>query len=113
MRDLVRAFDEGTAAFEPYTKDGKPAGEIALLRQRNTENQTLFVGLYRCPHAFEGVEEYEYNDSMYILDGAVDVQASDGSEYHLEPGDMATFAKGQRVTFQQSAGFKKFFVMSE
>ena len=114
MRDLARVFDEDSADFKPYAlHDGTPAGEVALIRQRNTDNKTLFVGMYRCPHTIESTETYEYNDSLYVLAGEVWLTTADGVEHHLKPGDMATVAKGQTATFRQSAGFKKFFVMSE
>jgi uncharacterized cupin superfamily protein len=113
MKDIARVFDEEAAEYVPYAlKDGTPAGEIALLRKRDHENKTLFVGFYRCDHVVEGVEEYEVNDSMYILAGEVHVTAADGTEFHLKPGDAATFRCGERVTYRQEAGFKKFFVQS-
>jgi hypothetical protein len=41
------------------------------------------------------------------------VWTSEGEELHLVPGSFAAFRKGQTVRFEQSAGFKKFFVMSQ
>jgi uncharacterized cupin superfamily protein len=116
MRDAARLVDEANASFTPYTlSDGTPAGEIALLRQRNTENQTLFVGIYRCPQPIEGANEpYHHNDSFFVLSGELAVTLEDGSEHVFRAGDMGTVAKGQTaVGFRQSADFKKFFVMSE
>ena len=113
MRDLARVVAEDEAAYVPYELDGKPAGEVQLIRQRDTENRPLFVGFYRCAYEFEGTQVYDTNDSMFILEGEAHVRTSDGAELHLKPGDMATFRKGQTCTFRQTAGFKKFFVMSD
>jgi uncharacterized cupin superfamily protein len=77
------------------------------------ERPTMFVGFYRCPHAIEGVQPYEHDEAIYVFEGEVDMAFDDGPELHLGPGDMATFRKGAQATFRQSAGFKKFFVMSE
>jgi uncharacterized cupin superfamily protein len=116
MRDLARvAIEEDERAYEPYAlADGTPAGEVKLIRTRDDEGRALLVGLYRCEHAVAGEQDYaDTNDAMWILEGEARVWTSDGEELHLVPGSFAAFRKGQSVRFEQSAGFKKFFVMSQ
>jgi uncharacterized cupin superfamily protein len=116
MRELARiAIEEDDGAYEPYAlADGTPAGEVKLIRKRDDEGRTLFVGLYRCAYAVAGEQDYsDTNDAMWILAGEARVWTSDGDELHLAPGSFAAFRKGQTVRFEQSAGFKKFFVMSQ
>ena len=113
MKEPIRISSQGELTFAPYAlRDGTPAGEVALLRKRNTDNDTLFVGIYRCEHPVEGTEFYENNDSMLVLEGEVWLTTSDGVEHHFGAGDLVSVAKGETATYRQSAGFKKFFVAS-
>jgi uncharacterized cupin superfamily protein len=115
MRDLARvAFEEDEGTYEPYAlADGTPAGEVKLIRKRDDDGRALLVGFYRCEYAVAGEQDYnETNDAMWILEGEAHVWLSDGAEVHLVPGSFAAFRRGQTVRFEQSAGFKKFFVMT-
>jgi uncharacterized cupin superfamily protein len=113
MKEPIRIAAEAELSWEPYAlTDGTPAGEVALLRKRNTENQTLFVGMYQCPYEVRGTQTYETNDSMFVLEGEVWITNSDGVERHFGPGSLVSIAKGETATFRQGAGFKKFFVES-
>ena len=113
MKEPIRIASEDELSWEPYVlSDGTPAGEIALLRKRNTENQTLFVGMYHCAHELQGTHVYETEDSMLVLEGEVWITMSDGVERHFGPGSLVSAAKGETATFRQSPGFKKFFVES-
>ena len=116
MRDGVRQVSEAAAAWSPYDlEDGTPAGEIALLRQRNTDNEDLFVGLYHCAEELEGKDlDYPHNESFIVLHGEASITLSDGVEHVFKTGDLVTIAKGETaVAFRQSPGFKKFFVLSD
>jgi uncharacterized cupin superfamily protein len=116
MRDGVRQVSEEGATFRPYAlDDGTPAGEISLLRQRNTDNEDLFVGLYHCPGALEGTDlPYPHNESFIVLAGEASITLSDGVERRFKVGDLVTIAKGETAAqFWQSPGFKKFFVLSD
>lgn len=116
MRDPARQVGEDEATFGPYAlHDGTPAGEIALLRQRNTDNKDLFVGLYHCEEPIEGIDlPYPHNESFYVLNGEASVTLSDGIERTFRPGDLVTIAKGETAsTWRQGPGFKKFFVLSD
>jgi len=116
MRDPGRVLNDAAATFTPYTlPDGRQAGEIALIRQRNTDNEPLFVGLYRCAEAVDGTElPYEHNESFIVLEGEASITLSDGVERQMRPGDMVTIAKGEVASvFWQSASFRKFFVLSD
>lgn len=116
MRDPARQVPQEEATFAPYAlHDGTPAGKIALLRQRNTDNEDLFVGLYHCDEPLEGTElPYPHNESFLVLEGEASVTLSDGVERTFKPGDMVTIAKGETAsTWRQGPGFKKFFVLSD
>lgn len=116
MKEAVRQVSQEEAKWAPYAlEDGTPAGELALLRQRNTENEDLFVGLYQCPHELVGTDlPYPHNESFLVLDGEASITLEDGEERVFRTGDLVTIAKGQTaVQFRQSPGFKKFFVLSD
>ena len=116
MKDSARQVSQEAATFTPYAlHDGTPAGEIALLRQRNTDNEDLFVGLYHCPEPLEGTDlPYPHNESFLVLSGEASVTLSDGEQRTFKPGDLVTIAKGETASeFRQSPGFKKFFVLSD
>lgn len=114
MKEPIRIASEDELSWEPYAlSDGTPAGEVGLLRRRNTENQPLFVGMYHCPYELQGTQFYETNDSMLVLEGEVWITTSDGVERHFGPGSLVSIAKGETATFRQSPGFKKFFVESQ
>jgi uncharacterized cupin superfamily protein len=116
MRESIRQVSEAAAKWAPYAlHDGRPAGQIALLRQRNTDNEDLFVGLYHCEDPVEGKDlPYPHNESFMVLEGEASVTLSDGIERTFKAGDLVTIAKGEHAsTFSQSPGFKKFFVLSD
>ena len=114
MKEPIRISSQDDLTWSPYKlADGTPAGEVALLRKRNTDNEDLFVGMYRCEHELTGTEVYARNDSMFILEGEVWITTSDGVERYFGAGDLVCVAKGETTAFRQSAGFKKFFVQSE
>jgi len=116
MKQGARQLSEEAATFTPYTlHDGTPAGEIALLRQRSTEDKALFVGLYQCAETLEGTDlPYPHNESFFVLAGEVSIRLTDGIERTFRAGDLVTIAKGETgMEFRQSPGFKKFFVLSD
>lgn len=116
MRDGVRQLSEAAATWLPYAlEDGTPAGEIALLRQRNTDDEDLLVGLYHCAEELQGTGlPYPHNESFIVLDGEASITLSDGVDHVFTTGDLVTIAKGETaVAFRQSPGFKKFFVLSD
>jgi uncharacterized cupin superfamily protein len=114
MKEPIRILSQEQLKWEPYTLgDGTPAGQVGLLRRRDTKNEPLYVGIYHCDHEVVGTETYERNDSMFVLEGEVWITASDGVERHFGVGDLVSVAKGETASFRQSAGFKKFFVASE
>lgn len=112
MKELVRIATEADLPWEPYEVDGEPAGEVQLLRRRDTENNPLIVGVYRIPFEMTGEYVYDHDDALLVLEGAVDLTMSDGTELRLVAGQMAAFRKGQTVKYRYGAGFKKFFVQS-
>src|SRR5690349_21245035 len=116
MRDGVRQVSEAAAKWTAYAlEDGTPAGEIALIRQRNTDNEDLFVGLYHCADELAGENlPYPHNESFIVLDGEASITLADGVERVFKSGDPVTIAKGETaVSFRQSPGFRKFFVLSD
>ena len=58
---------------------------------------TMFMVQYE-PDGFAGVHDHPFEETYFILDGAVDADL-DGAFYHLEPGDLAFAGVGSTHAF--------------
>lgn len=108
------AFDASSAdaeAYEPFLVDGTAVGEVHWIRKEGSEGRTLFVGLWRhTPSTFP--YNFGEDETIYALEGALEVAIDGGETVTLRAGDIYSFAKGTTSTWTVVEPFKKLFVIS-
>jgi uncharacterized cupin superfamily protein len=105
MTDIINLQSAGFAAAP--MPGGATAGEIAwALPDR--------AGLWRADESnMAKVAPYHFHtdEVVYIVEGAVDIEIIDGSSYHLEAGDLASFPAGKDSTWTFTFPFAKVSVL--
>ena len=101
----------GTTAYEPFLVEGRPFGEVHWLRNGGSGNGLLLTGLWKHP---PGMFDYTFpaDETLHVLEGRVRIRLSGDNEVELQPGDLASFAKGTPSTWTILEPLKKFFVIS-
>ncbi len=56
--------------------------------------------------------EYDANETCYILDGRVTVTPEGGEPVEIEAGDLVTFPKGMRCTWEIHEPIRKHYTFS-
>ncbi|SIN77831.1 hypothetical protein SAMN05443662_0581 [Sulfurivirga caldicuralii] len=56
--------------------------------------------------------EYDTDETCYILDGRVTVTPEDGEPVEIEAGDLVTFPKGMRCTWEIHEPIRKHYTFS-
>lgn len=96
------------AGEETFQTDDEVGGSVHVLR----DDDDVQAGVWVAPDApGEGTPfEFPHHETVYVLEGEVDIEIEDGPTLHLGPGDMASFRKGVRSTWRPQPGFKEFWV---
>jgi uncharacterized cupin superfamily protein len=97
--------------YEPFMVGDEHVGDVHWLRTESGGEGQLYAGLWTCqprtiPYVFPG------DETFHVLEGEVHIEVEGGESVALEPGDIASFSKGQVATWTISKPFKKFFVVS-
>jgi uncharacterized cupin superfamily protein len=100
--------------WEPFeVGDGRVIGEVHFLR--SDEDGSYYAGLWRMEDS-SLPEPFDYlmamNETIHVLEGAVQIQVVDGPALELEAGSIASFDAGTntRWTLRQLP-FREFFVL--
>jgi len=100
--------------WEPMELGGEIVGEVHSLRSDDGE-RPYEVGLWRvlgdlpAPFAYD----FEQNETIHVLEGAVVIDVEGGPTLELEQGDIASFAAGSRAVWRISqTPFRELFVLS-
>ena len=104
----------GADGWEPMELSGEIVGEVHSLRSDNGE-RPYEVGLWRVlgdlPAPF--TYDFEQNETIHVLEGAVVIDVEGGPTLELEQGDIASFAAGSRAVWRISqTPFRELFVLS-
>lgn len=96
------------AGEETFQADDEVGGSVHVLR----DDDDVQAGVWVAPDARgEGTSfEFPHHETVYVLEGEVDIEIEDGPTLHLAAGDMASFRKGVRSTWRPQPGFKEFWV---
>jgi len=105
VSDGVFVTKAGDEAFEA---DEEVGGSVHVLR----DDADVQAGVWAAPEApAEGTAfEFPHHETVYVLDGEVEIEIEGGPTLNLGPGDMASFRKGVRSTWRPQPGFKEFWV---
>ncbi|WP_326594842.1 cupin domain-containing protein [Streptomyces sp. NBC_01803] len=111
---LASAFEHSTAdadAYEPFVVDGTAVGEVHWIRKEGSGGRTLLVGLWRhTPSIFPYF--FGEDETIYALEGVLEVAIEGGETVTLRPGDIYSFAQNTKSTWTVVEPFKKLFVIS-
>jgi uncharacterized cupin superfamily protein len=101
--------------WEPFeVGDGRIIGEVHFLRSE--DDGSFYAGLWRLP-AGGMPEPFDYemamNETIHVLEGAVELAIEGGPTLHLKAGDLASFRAGtnSRWTLRE-VPFRELFVLS-
>jgi hypothetical protein len=102
--------------FEPFpfpeadVIDGTPNGGVHWLRQ--DASGTPVTGIFRSDSAVVSYA-WDQDETIHVLEGTVEIVFDDGERLPLRPGDVASFAHGQRAVWHITGPFKELFVLSD
>jgi uncharacterized cupin superfamily protein len=101
--------------WEPFELgDGRVIGEVHFVRAE--EDGSFYAGLWRMPGG--GLPEpFDYeiamDETIHVLEGAVQIQVVDGPAVDLAAGDIASFRAGTSTRWTlRAVPFKELFVLS-
>jgi uncharacterized cupin superfamily protein len=101
--------------WEPFdVGDGRIIGEVHFLRSE--DDGSFYAGLWRMP-AGDLPEPFDYemamNETIHVLEGAVELAIEGGPTLQLKAGDLASFRAGtnSRWTLRE-VPFRELFVLS-
>ncbi|AQA05520.1 hypothetical protein BVC93_27630 [Mycobacterium sp. MS1601] len=96
-------------SYEPFIVDDEAVGEVHWIRRSDIGGNGLTVGLWRA-EPMEFAYPFTEDETIHVLEGRVEITLTAGSTIVLEPGDIASFAKGTDSTWKIVTAFKKLFV---
>lgn len=93
-------------SYEPFE-----AGTVNWLRQ----DDQIQAGFWACtpeqqPNIYEA--EFKQNETIYILEGNLEVEIVGGTTHRLGPGDSASFLKGTTGRWKVITPLREFFIYS-
>lgn len=115
MEKVTEGVWVSNASTDEWEADPEVGGETHLMR-RNAEGEPYYeAGLWRVlpgnvpePAPFT----FEEDESVYVLEGSVEIEIVGAAKIKLGPGDIASFAKGTTTTWRVEPPFKEFFVLT-
>ena len=100
--------------WEPMELAGEVVGEVHTLRS-DEGGRPYEAGLWRVLGALPApfAYDFEQNETIHVLEGAVVIEVEGGTTLELEPGDIVSFAAGSQAVWRISrTPFKELFVLS-
>jgi uncharacterized cupin superfamily protein len=97
--------------FEVAVTEGDPSTQVHWLRDKSGGEGVLFAGLFR---AEPGRFDYEFSgdETFHMLEGEIAIALESDDPVTLRAGDIASFPKGAKSTWEVRSPMKKFFVIS-
>lgn len=98
--------------WEPFLVGDTPVGEVHYIRDGASDpDGTLLVALWRStPQTFEYT--FEDDETLFLIEGSVEVAYPDGVVVRIVPGDVVSFTKGATTTWTILEDSKKLFVVT-
>jgi uncharacterized cupin superfamily protein len=116
MKSLLSSAAADDSAWQPFTwidyepLEGDP--DIHILPLQEHENGVMLAGLATAQKSkFDLL--MPFNETLYVIEGAIRTELEDGTVMELRPGDSGTFAKGSRVIWTIEETLKEFFVLTD
>ncbi len=101
------ALDE----FAPYPEDVVLSGKSKHQRWQFTHDE-LFVGAYQAAPAKLALEDYPYDEFMYLLSGKISITDENGNLEEFYPGQALVLKKGFKGTFEMHGDVRKIAIVN-
>jgi uncharacterized cupin superfamily protein len=95
----------------PEVSEGRPDAQVHWLRKEGSDGTTLMTGVFTAKPSRFGYL-FEADETIHILAGRVRIQIDSGEVVELQPGDIASFPKGEHATWEILEPLREFFVLS-
>ncbi len=114
--NLVRLDPEklaglGLEEFAPYPDDIVLSGQSKHQRWPFSHGE-LFVGAYQAEPAKLTLEDYPYDEFMYLLSGKLSITDEDGNLEEFYPGQALVLKKGFNGTFEMHGNVRKIAIVN-
>ena len=94
---------------EEQILSGNPEANGSVLWQ--SEDKRLLNGVWECaPGSFTW--EYTWNETIYLLEGHIQITNSDGSKTAVSPGDLIFVPSGTKTTWEITEHVRKVYHIS-
>ena len=97
--------------FAPYPEETVLSGTSEHERWQFVHDE-LFVGAYQAKAAKLTLEDYPYDEFMYLLSGKIEIIDQDGSQEVFFPGQALVLKKGFTGTFEMIGNVRKIAIVS-
>jgi uncharacterized protein len=95
----------------PDVIEGHPDAQVHWLREEGSDGATLMAGVFTAqPSRFRYA--FEIDETIHVLAGRVRIELDSSEVVELRPGDIASFPKGERATWEILEPLREFFVLS-
>ena len=113
---LVRLDPDKLAGLDleemaPYPDDIVLTGKSEHQRWPFTHDE-LFVGAYQASPAKLVLEDYPYDEFMYLLSGKILITDEQGTLEEFHPGQALVIKKGFRGTFEMQGNVRKIAIVN-
>ena len=101
---------DDTIGWEPFFVGDRQIGEINLIRETlSNSDASLTVALWRSePQTFPYF--FETDETLFLIEGRLDIGYPDGTTVTLHAGDSISFAKGHDTIWTVHTPSKKLFI---
>ncbi len=97
--------------YAPYPDDMVLSGKSQHEKYPFHHNE-LFVGAYQAEPATLLLEDYPYDEFMYVLSGKIIISDNNGSSEEFSPGQALVLKKGFSGTFEMQGPLRKIAIMN-
>lgn len=98
-------------SFAPYPSETILSGTSEHERWQFDHGE-LFVGAYQAKPAKLTLEDYPYDEFMYLLSGRIDITNKDGNLQSFLPGQALVLKKGFTGTFEMIGNVRKIAIVA-
>jgi uncharacterized cupin superfamily protein len=99
--------------YEPFlAADGTQIGEVAWLRQADSQSKRPLAGMWRC-EASKFPYPFGLHETFVMTKGVLRVELEDGSTEEYRPGDTASYVMGTQSNWTVVEPVEHFFVVND
>lgn len=93
--------------------EGEPEGRCYLLHdETDADGKGFQIGVFECEPA-QTIYRLVSNETLYVLEGELNIALDSGDSLDLGPGDVALLPKGSVSTWTFKTRYKELFILSD